>query len=298
MRKAQGVAALFIVFIFSGSAAWTLSPAQAQDQQEAQPVRIVLVDGSRLVGMILEEAEGSIRFRTASGVEMTLQRDQIKAIETMRGAMEDGDFVRYDPNRTRLFFAPTARSQRSGQGYFALYEVFFPYVSVGVGNVASLGGGITLIPGSPEQLMYGAAKFTLYERRNMAFAAGAFAATNTGADGSAGFVLGVGTFGPPNRALTLGVGFGFGNGDFEETAVFLIGGEVQLSNNVKLISENYVIPSIEDAVLVSGGIRFFGERLAADFSLATIPAILDETEGFPFLPWIGFAYNFGRGRTH
>ncbi len=298
MRKAQGVAALFIVFIFSGSAAWTLSPAQAQDQQEAQPVRIVLVDGSRLVGMILEEADDAIRFRTASGVEMTLPRDQIKAVETMRGAMEDGDFVRYDPNRTRLFFAPTARSQRSGQGYFALYEVFFPYVSVGVGNVASLGGGITLIPGSPEQLMYGAAKFTLYERRNMAFAAGAFAATNTGADGSAGFVLGVGTFGPPNRALTLGVGFGFGNGDFEETAVFLIGGEVQLSNNVKLISENYVIPSIEDAVLVSGGIRFFGERLAADFSLATIPAILDETEGFPFLPWIGFAYNFGRGRTH
>ena len=298
MKKVQSAAALFIVFVLSGTAAWTLSPAQAQDQQESKPVRIVLVDGSRLVGTILDETDDSIQFRTASGVEMTLPRDQIKAVERVPGTVKDGDYVRYDPNRTRLFFAPTARSQRSGQGYFALYEVFFPYISVGVGNVASLGAGVTLIPGASEQLMYGAAKFTLYERRNMAFAAGAFAATSTGADGSGGFVLGVGTFGPPNRALTLGVGFGFGNGEFEETPVFLIGGEVQLSNNVKLISENYVIPSIEDAVLVSGGIRFFGERLAADFSLATVPALLDETEGFPFLPWIGFAYNFGQGRMH
>ena len=298
MKKAHCVAALVIVFILSGATAWTVSPAPAQDRQDRHLVRIVLVDGSRLVGTILEETEDALRFRTASGVEMLLPRDRIKAVEALPGTVEDGHYVRYDPNRTRLFFAPTARSQQSGQGYFALYEIFFPYISVGVGNVAALGGGITLIPGAEEQLMYGAAKFTLYERRNVALAAGAFAATVTGEDEAAGFVLGVGTFGPPNRALTLGIGFGFGDGEFEETPVFLLGGEVQLSNHVKLITENYVMPSVEDAVVVSGGIRFFGERIAADFALATVPAALDETDGFPFLPWIGFAYNFGRERMH
>ncbi len=296
MKKAQCIAAMLFLFVLGGATAWTVSPAQAQDQQEPQPVRIVLVDGSRLVGTILEETDDTIRFRTVSGVEMTLPRDRIKAVEPLKGAIGSGTYIRYDPNRTRMFFAPTARSQGGGRGYVALYEIFFPYVSVGVGNLISVGGGVTLIPGLEEQLLYGAAKLTFYERRNMALAAGAFAVTVTGEDEAAGFVLGVGTFGPPNRSLTLGVGFGFGGGEFEETPVFLVGGEVQVSNNIKFITENYFIPNIKDAALVSGGIRFFGERLAADFALVTVPAALDEIDGFPFFPWIGFAYNFGRGR--
>lgn len=296
MNKTQCIAALLFLFVLGGATAWTVSPAQAQDQQEPQPVRIVLVDGSRLIGTILEETDDAIRFRTVSGVEMTLPRDQIKAVEVLHGAISSGTYIRYDPNRTRMFFAPTARSQGSGRGYVALYEIFLPYVSVGVGNMVSVGGGVSLIPGLEEQLLYGAAKLTFYERRNVALAAGAFVLTVTSGDGTGGFLLGVGTFGPPNRSLTLGVGFGFGGGEFEETPVFLVGGEVQVSNNIKFITENYIIPTIKDAVLVSGGIRFFGERLAADFALATVPAVFDEIDGFPFVPWVGFAYNFGRGR--
>jgi len=272
---------------------WTASPAQAQDQQ---PVRIVLEDGSRLVGTILEETDDAVQFRTASGVEMTLPRDRIKAIEPLRGTIEKGDFIRYDPNRTRLFFAPTARSQGTGQGYVALYEVFFPYVSVGLGNVASIGGGITLFPSVDEQFVYGAAKVSLYERRAVSFAAGGFLLTTTGTYGSGGFLLGVGTFGPPHRSLTLGMGFGFGNGDFEETPAFLVGAEVQLSNSIKFVSENYVIPEIEDGVLFAGGLRFFGERLAADFALVATIDSFQDVDGLPVLPWIGFSYSFGRMR--
>ena len=47
-----------------------------------------------------------------------------------------------------------------------------------------------------------------------------------------------------------------------------------------------------DVHLLSGGIRFFGENLAADFALI-FPLTGEGIEGFPFLPWIGFAYNFG-----
>ena len=38
--------------------------------------------------------------------------------------------------------------------------------------------------------------------------------------------------------------------------------------------------------------RFFGENLAADFSLLAL--VGEDTSGFPFVPWIGFAYNFGK----
>ena len=283
-----------MVFVLGGVAVWTVSPAQAQDQQ---PIRIVLEDGSRLVGSILEETDDALVFRTVSGVEMTLPRDRIKSVESLKGTLESGKYIRYDPNRTRLFFAPTARSQGSGQGYVGLYEIFATYISIGVGNVASLGVGGTLIPGASEQLLYGAAKVTLYERRTMAFAAGAFVASTSEMRNAGGFLLGVGTFGPPNRSLTIGLGFGFGNSDFEETPVLLVGGEMQLSNHIKLITENYIMTSVAEGVLVSGGIRFFGERLAADFALATVPAVVEDLNGFPFVPWIGFSYNFGWGRV-
>ena len=38
------------------------------------------------------------------------------------------------------------------------------------------------------------------------------------------------------------------------------------------------------------GVRFFGEQLSADVAAFVIPELADE--GIPFLPWLGFAYNF------
>lgn len=292
MKAASPISMLLVLFVLGCAVVGTACPVQAQD---GQPVRVILKDGSRLVGTIFEDTEDAIQFRTASGVEMTIPRDQLEKIEVLDETFVRGRFLRTDPNRTRLFFAPTARSLGNGRGYFALYEVFIPYVSVGVGNVATLGGGISLIPGAEEQLLYGAAKFTFVERGNAALAAGGFIATLTAGGGYGGSVFGVGTFGRPDAALSLGLGFAYGEGEFEESPAVIIGGEYQVSDNVKLLSENYVIPAVKDAVIVSGGIRFIGERLAADLALFTVPALLDETEGFPFLPWISFAYNFGGG---
>ncbi|MFQ5575193.1 MAG: hypothetical protein ACE5E0_06175 [Terriglobia bacterium] len=271
-------------------------PVQAQDERPVgeQPVRVVLNDGSKLVGTIIERGEEFVVFRTVSGVEMSLLRDQIKDIKVLKGSIVEGHYRRTDPNRTRLFFSPTARSLGGGSGYFSLYEIFFPYVSVGVGDVITAGGGVSLVPGTKQQLLYGATKLTLVEKRGVALAAGGFVATITSGEGSGGALFGLGTFGGDEAALTLGLGFAFGNGDFAESPSILIGGEYQVSNNIKLLSENYILPDIEDGLLFSGGIRFIGERISADFALFSSPSLLEEAEGFPFLPWVGFAYNFGR----
>ena len=47
-------------------------------------------------------------------------------------------------------------------------------------------------------------------------------------------------------------------------------------------------------LILSFGIRFFGERLSADLGFF-YPMSEGEgiSEGFPFIPWLGFAYNFG-----
>ena len=49
-----------------------------------------------------------------------------------------------------------------------------------------------------------------------------------------------------------------------------------------------------NAITISEEARFFGENLAADFGLIHVAG--SDIEGFPFIPWIGFAYNFGASK--
>ena len=60
-----------LLFLFILGCTMLAHPVQAQDERPMgeQPVRVVLKDGSRLVGTILEESDDAIQFRTASGVE-------------------------------------------------------------------------------------------------------------------------------------------------------------------------------------------------------------------------------------
>lgn len=258
-------------------------------------VRLELRDGSSLVGRIVSEEEDIITFVTASGMEMRVQREQVLKIERLQGEVVDGAFRRFDPNQTRLLFAPTARPLRDGQGYFADYYLFFPFVAYGVGDWLSLAGGMTLFPGS-EQLVYLAPKATVYNTDNLDAAVGVFAVSNIGFDGTVGLVYGTTTYGPSYYSVTGGIGFAFALGDefeMEDSPLILLGGEYQLTNSFKLITENYWLPAVKEGVALSLGLRFFGERLAADLGLITVPAILDEAEGFPFFPLVSFAYNFG-----
>ncbi len=269
--------------------------AQAQDdgRYPEGTVRVTLLDGDVVVGTVESETDDAIVLRTASGVQMTIPREQIRSIDSLAGAR----FYMRDPNRSRLLFAPTGRSVERGRGYVANYEIFFPFVAYGPGGGITLAGGMSLIPGSPGQLVYAAPKITLYESRETSVAAGVLASTVVGRDvedvPTFGLLYAVGTVGGSRAWLTGGVAFGFADGEISGSPAILLGGEIQFSNRAKLMSENYVFINVEDGLLVSGGVRVFGERLAADLALMTVPALLTDSGGFPFFPWLGIAYNFG-----
>ena len=263
-----------------------------QGQEETQLIRIELKYGSVVVGEILSEDETSIRFRTLSNVEMVIQKDQIKKREIISGKIVEGQVWEGDPNRTRLLFAPTGRALQAGQGYFSVYEIFFPFVAYGITDWLAISGGISLVPGLDTQALYISPKVTPLRLKNFDLSAGVLYARvpDDPKDEEAGIVYGVGTYGTDRAALTAGVGFAFTGEEFEEKPIFLVGGEIRTSKTIKLITENWIVPD-SDVQFLSLGIRFFGSRIAADFALI-YPAGADMT-GFPFLPWIGFAYNFG-----
>lgn len=269
----------------------------AQDAADGERVRILLTDGTSVTGTLVSETEEEVRIRTEAGVTMNIPRESIRRIE----ALGDRRFTLIDPNVTRLLFAPTARPIPQGSGYFAIYELFFPFAAYGVTDWGSISGGISLLPFSPQQLIYFAPKVTVHQRDRTAIAGGFMAVTTLGRFDDDfdipvfGLAFGVLTQGTEERSVTLGAGLGFADGQFARNPAFLVGGEYQVSNSVKLLTENYVVFNVEDALLLGGGVRFFGARLAADFGLFTSPALLGEG-GFPFIPWLGFAYNFGDPR--
>jgi hypothetical protein len=211
--------------------------------------RITLRDGSEIIGRVEFKDSGSIRFKTLSNITMTIPKREVKEVELLSGEVVGGGYRRADPNQTRLLFAPNARSLKAGQGYFSAYEIFFPFVAVGVTDFVALAGGMTLFPGASDQLFYLAPKIRAIHVQNLDLAGGMLYLNSTSGSG-----------------------------------------ETRVSNSVKLITENWIPPN-SHVSLLSFGIRFFGDNLAAD--LGFIYPAGSDISGFPFLPWLGFAYNFG-----
>ena len=66
----------------------------------------------------------------------------------------------------------------------------------------------------------------------------------------------------------------------------MVGGERRVSRSMKLITENYIWKSGDG--IVSGGVRFIGERLSADLALA-VPVGVGDILAFPV---VNFVYVF------
>lgn len=268
----------------------------ATQDSTALPYRITLTDGSLLLGTITSSTPDSLSVRTAHGIAIALPRSAVKSMERLHGSFVDGEYLRTDPNNARLLIGPTARPLNAGHGYIAAYEIFFTYVAIGVTDFLTLGGGLTLLPGASAQVFYVAPKlaFTVADDRLSIGGGALYMNTTWGSTEGIGIVYGATTYGGPRAALTVGLGYGYAAGEFADDPVILIGGEAQVGNSIKFISENW-FPVGSDVSLLSFGIRAFGDNLAGDFGFFyPYRRGSSISSGFPLIPWLGVVYNFGR----
>jgi hypothetical protein len=255
---------------------------------------IRLRDGSVLVGRIVADAGATLTVQTQAGLTLTLQREQVVSITPRTGRVVDGQIWPEDPHATRLFFAPTGRAIPKGEGYFGVYELFFPFVSYGLTDRFTISAGTPIIPDYIGQIFYLAPKYEIVRtaRANAAIGVLALFAPEEELDGSAGLIYGVSTFGSPDNSLTVGATLPFtastDDSDLGNEPIFMIGGESRLGLHTKFLSENYFVPG-ESGTLVSGGLRFFGERLSADFGVGLA---LGGNDAACCLPLVNFVYSF------
>ena len=273
------------------------SPAAAQVPEQLAPSdtlwEVQLTDGSTIFGRVVAVSGESITLATQAGATLSVTRSQIRSMRPVRGRVQDGEVLTEDPHATRLFFAPTGRALAQGEGYFGVFELFFPFLTVGVTDNLLITGGTPIIPGAIGEFAYAGPKFRFVATERVHVAAGFLAGLFDG--GTAGIAYGVGTWGSQDNALTAGAGWGFwtdgDDGEVSRDPLMMVGGEARAGRRTKFITENYFVFG-EGGAVVSGGIRFWGERLSADAGLA---AFVGDDSGC-CLPMVNFVYSFGRRR--
>lgn len=245
--------------------------------------RVELTDGSVLYGRIVEAGDERVVVEPSAGGRVELRRVAIASVRQVKGRVVNGIFQPAVNGSTRLFFAPTARPIPKNEATFGVYELFLPFLQVGVTDWLSLGGGTPLVfGGDGTRPVWFTPKATLYARGSRYLGAGVIHIT--GVDQGTGIAYSVGTFGEPEGAVTLGVGYAYSGKS--RAAILMVGGEKQLSRSVRLITENWFWKG--GYGIVSGGVRFTGEHLAADIGLG-VPMGVDDFFAFPL---VNFSYRF------
>jgi len=256
---------------------------------------IVMQDKSTLIGRIVRIKKQEILFKTEFG-EITIPIRKIKRIEMApKSSIKKGKYWFPNPNATRLFIGNTGRMLKKGDGYFADSYLLFPSVAYGITNNISIGGGMSLIPGldPDKQIFYFSPRIgvTATKKLNLAVGALVIKVPNWGDDDDSplvGVVNATATYGSTNSSVTLALGYGFVDDEFASRPMVLIGGEHRISRRIALVSENWLLPSIDEP-LISYGMRFFGEKISVDLALLNV---LSDQMIFPGFPYVDFVFNF------
>jgi hypothetical protein len=292
MRRNYTVVISAILFFAEAISVNAQTPHSLADSTIMLQEHLVLRDGSEFNGHVISESKDSMLFETLSGKRISIYAGELSRRSRMHGSLNsEGEFEPLDPNRTRTFLAPTARTLEQGTGYFADYELFFSYFGIGVADAVTLSGGFSIIPGSPDQLFYLSPKVRFLHVKNADASVGVLYINSFGAGAEGlGLAYAVTTLGSDRTSVSIGYGKPF-IGDVNSSGLLLLSGEAQVSGSLKLISENW-IPLSGDSPIISFGFRFFGDHVAADLGFVR-PLGVEDFGGWPFIPWVGFAYNFG-----
>ena len=266
----------------------------AQEFDSTKTVMLKLRDDTEIIGHIINKDSASTTVRSLSGIISIIPKSQIVEIKPIKGKVVGKEYYKPDPADNRLMAFPTARPLKSGEVQFNAVELIFPHLLIGVSDFASIGvGGLPFVSsGGGTFIYYASTKVTPINIKNAAVSLGGAIVGATSSDGIVGVVYAVGTFGTSQNSITIGPFIGFSSDEVFNRPAILIGGQTRISKSATLLSENLVLfgNEAEDFIFFpSLGIRFSGEKLAADFGTY---AVISKDDFFYPIPWIGLTYKF------
>lgn len=268
--------------------------AVAADTSQRQLIR--LRDGSTVLGRITQSWGDSARVESMAGT-FVVRRANVASVKVVpASSIHDGRYWPDDPNSTRLFFGPTARMLKKGEGYIANHWLFFMDGYGGVTDRFTLGGAMSLFPSDnflKNNVYFLSPKVGITQGERFNTAAGVWIdgapfSDELGSVNSFGIAYGVATWGGLNGAFTLGGGYGFAEGKLARNPMLMVGGTKRLSRRLTFVTENWLAPNV-DQPLVSFGLRTHGEGISWDMGFITV---IGTGESTILVPWFGAAWKF------
>lgn len=215
--------------------------------------RVTLRSGSAFDGEMTDRQPQRLQFLTSDLGVVQVERANIERLDELTS-----DIARRPANwhnignGNRLFFAPTARNLRAGEGSLQAISLYVLGANYGFTDNFSMGLMFSVIPAVPLQYQFLALtpKFSAKISEKWHVGAGLLYLripdfNNDNDAFGVGLAYGVATYGSADNNFTVGLGYGFSGGDIGATPVLQIGGQKRISRRVSLISENYIVANSE-----------------------------------------------------
>jgi len=245
---------------------------------------IELLDGTELTGKYIDRTDSVLVLSTSSLPRIEIPFGQIKSIRLAEETSLRGEQYWFpNPNATRYLFAPSGFNLKKGEGYYQNSYLILNSVNYGLTNFISIGGSIelistlsTLAEGSFRPVVLITPKVGFPVAKDLNMGAGLLFMSIPELDSNpftgAGIAYGVATYGNIEHNATLGLGWGFFNGNWARRPLINISGMTRTSQNMSLVTENWFIPLDNDLELgryyevLSYGVRFVGKKISVDLA--------------------------------
>lgn len=270
-----------------------------------QTYRVTLRTGTTFVGILRVRRAQELEFDTPDLGRVVTPLANITALERIDQSRSRHPNWDYVGNGHRMFFAPTARNLRRGEGYVQDIWIFLVGANYGITDNFSVGVLASAIPGLGlgNQALAITPKLSFPVTESWHVGAGLLYAripdfSTSGSGLGAGVAYGLTTYGPADHNLTLGLGYGVtGSGGFEQAPVLLVGGTTRIAKRVSLTSENYVVTGGYGFVGGLYGVRVHWPRTTLNVASGYLkPAGEELVFGYLYPVYLDVSFRFGRAR--
>jgi len=282
------------------------APPSVPGEIIGQTYTVEVKSGTAVVGTLTAATAEELSFQTKDLGVLVLKRANIRQLTLLTPEQARRGFD-YQGNGNRLFFAPTARNLRRGEGTVQTIDIFLLGVNYGITDNISMGALFTWIPEAGSDNFFALTpKVSIPVREQVRLGAGALVVLRSGSNFTLAYANG--TYGSADNNLTAGVGYAFVQGQYVNTPVFIVGGATRVSRRLSLLNETYILNvknSYDNATFIGGiaGVRISGQRLSGSLGLmygfSSYTNVRSGGGGDSFssggaLPFAEATYRFGR----
>ncbi len=259
---------------------------------------IETVDGNKFVGHLESSDTSVFLINTTEYGILKISTDKVDRIyQLSHNASGIQEYWHRSIQSARYFWAPNGYGLKMGEGYYQNYWVLFNQVSYGFTDNFSAGIGMIplfLFAGTSTPIWI-TPKFSIPVVNNkLNVGVGGLFGTVLG-ENNAGFGIAYGTttFGSRDKNMSIGLGWGFVEGEWASTPLVNISGIIRVGKKGGYImTENYFINIGSDNFigLISIGGRNLINSVSIDYGLFF--PIIQHLDTFLAIPWLGITVPF------